>query len=421
MRVNGIKSISREIELDFYNKVITTFNPELYKVKAIYGENGSGKTAIVSALNIVKKIILSPNYLIQTETQTLLQELINKKNKQFCMEVEFAVYDKEDIDVYRYSLALALRNGLYEIVRESLDVKRAYTRNKKYKNVYEVNEGRIISLAVDESRAKVIEEKTLNLLSRKSLVVDFINFESEDEYSYDAIALLLFFMHVNVYLDEEDMHEMYLINRIFRSKSVEKKDFGEYWGRQIYYIDSKGRDIVDKKSFKEYEKKVKKLERFLKIFKSDLKSISIEKRDDIENYKCELLLNYKGYSVNREFESTGIKKLMKMFDSLSNADSGGISFIDEMDANINDIYLCKIIEYFMYYGKGQLCFTTHNIDPMTILKNNKNSIDFLSSDNTLVSWKVTGNAAPDSFYKNGMIENSPFNVDAVDFIGAFGD
>ena len=97
MRVNGIKSISREIELDFNNKVITTFNPELYKVKAIYGENGSGKTAIVSALNIVKKIILSPNYLIQTadiyyaadSVTCIRSEYLNRSR---CLMYRFIIY-----------------------------------------------------------------------------------------------------------------------------------------------------------------------------------------------------------------------------------------------------------------------------------------------------------------------------------------
>ena len=32
-----------------------------------------------------------------------------------------------------------------------------------------------------------------------------------------------------------------------------------------------------------------------------------------------------------------------------------------------------------------------------------------------------GNAAPDSYFKNGMIENIPFNIDATDFIGVFGE
>ncbi len=58
---------------------------------------------------------------------------------------------------------------------------------------------------------------------------------------------------------------------------------------------------------------------------------------------------------------------------------------------------------------------------MSELKRNKCSIDFLSTNNKIVSWKVTGNAAPDRYYKNGMIEHSPLNVDAFDFIGAFGE
>ncbi len=73
----------------------------------------------------------------------------------------------------------------------------------------------------------------------------------------------------------------------------------------------------------------------------------------------------------------------------------------------------------MYYGKGQLCFTMHNVDPMSLLKQNKNSIDFLSSDNKIVSWVSKGHASPENYYKNGMIENSPFNIDATDFIGIF--
>ena len=132
-------------------------------------------------------------------------------------------------------------------------------------------------------------------------------------------------------------------------------------------------------------------------------------------------LNYGEYSINKEFESTGIKKLIRLFDCFVLASEGGIVFIDEMDSNLNDVYLCKIIEYFMYYGKGQLCFTTHNLDPMSVLKENKNSIDFLSSDNHLVSWTARGNASPENCYKNGMIEDSPFNIDAVDFVGIFGE
>ena len=159
----------------------------------------------------------------------------------------------------------------------------------------------------------------------------------------------------------------------------------------------------------------------MKIFKHGLENIQIDKKEYGSFYKCELNLDYGDYQINSEFESTGIKKLIRMFDCLDAAANGGIVFIDEMDSNLNDVYLCRIIEYFMYYGKGQVCFTTHNIDPMSVLKKNKNSIDFLSSDNKIIPWVQKGHASPENFYKNGMIENVPFNIEATDFIGILGE
>ena len=78
-----------------------------------------------------------------------------------------------------------------------------------------------------------------------------------------------------------------------------------------------------------------------------------------------------------------------------------------------------ILEYLMEYGQGQLCFTTHNIGPMDVLKRNKKSIDFLSVNHKIYPWVKNGNYSPANLYKNGMIEGSPFNIDSTDFIGVF--
>ncbi len=428
LKLNGIKNISNEIELDFYNKILTKFNPEMNRVKAIYGENGSGKTAIVTAVNIAKKIVLNPGYLKQVDTQSFLQEIINKKNKELIMEFEYVTYKEKEVNLYKYSICLSQNPyGIYELKREKLEVIRNYTKNKKYSTVFEAENGQIINIAVDSDRRAELERKTTNTLQETPLAFKFLSEKSEiDDTGLDVISVVLFFFSITVYLDEEDMHEIYLINKLVESlknSSMDGKSRELYsvLSKQLFYIDSKGRDIVNKKDFVEYKKKIDRLEKFIKIFKPDLHSIKIEKRDDGDSYKCELIFNYGKYTVNREFESTGIKKMIRIFDVLSNADEGNISFVDEMDSNINDVYLCKIIEYFVNYSKGQLCFTTHNLDPMSILKYSKNSIDFLSADNKVVSWKVTGNAAPDRFYRNGMIENSPFNIDAIDFIGIFGE
>ena len=83
--------------------------------------------------------------------------------------------------------------------------------------------------------------------------------------------------------------------------------------------------------------------------------------------------------------------------------------------------LLKIVEFFVRYGKGQLCFTTHNTSPMEILRHSKKSIDFISNDNRIIPWHTDGNFAPDNLYKNGMIQYLPFNIEAEDFLGVLGE
>ena len=85
---------------------------------------------------------------------------------------------------------------------------------------------------------------------------------------------------------------------------------------------------------------------------------------------------YDSYRIHAEFESTGIKKLIKLFAYIKEMVQGGIVFIDEFDSNLHDVYLCALLEYLMQYGAGQLCFTTHNVGPMDILKQHKNLLIF---------------------------------------------
>ena len=61
--IYGIKNIANPIHLDFYKKTIKRdFNPEKYKIKAIYGENGSGKTAIITAVKLLRNLLIDKNY-----------------------------------------------------------------------------------------------------------------------------------------------------------------------------------------------------------------------------------------------------------------------------------------------------------------------------------------------------------------------
>ena len=82
--ISGIKNIDSPIHLDFYPDIIKDkidFNHN--NVKGIYGCNGAGKTAIITAFYIYQRVLSSDNYLLQENVIYNLKYAIHYKTKQF--------------------------------------------------------------------------------------------------------------------------------------------------------------------------------------------------------------------------------------------------------------------------------------------------------------------------------------------------
>ena len=169
----------------------------------------------------------------------------------------------------------------------------------------------------------------------------------------------------------------------------------------------------------DYKTNVERLTEFLKLFKPSLKTIKLDIAEDEEYYYCCKKMIYDSYEVDSDYESTGIQKLMSIYNSLDDVTKGKIVFIDELDANINGVYLKVLLEYLNNLNKGQLCFTSHNFYPMEYLYSYTNSIDFLGETGKLISWKKNGNYKPYNQYPEGMIVDSPFNIDPIDYAKVF--
>ncbi len=125
------------------------------------------------------------------------------------------------------------------------DVIRSYTKNKSFSNIYRISNGRIEELKAEEKDFLMLKEATANRLGETPFMLSIIGLITANmSITQDIMALILFFFSINVYLDEEDMHEMYLINRILTQ--IQKNDsknkariMGQIIDRQILYIDSK--------------------------------------------------------------------------------------------------------------------------------------------------------------------------------------
>lgn len=425
--MSGIKNIDKDITLNFYKKTINKdFDPEQYKVKAIYGENGSGKTAVVLGVQLLKDILLENNYLGDSANQKYLDEIINKKTKRFHIESEFLCRFNNNFNIYKYSFSLVKNEiGKYVIEQENLYIKSSLYATSKYKMLFEIADNEIRIGNEYSYLFDTIRLATANLLGSMSLI-DIMTGKLGD-FGKEVFITHLAYLHLFATLlitsiDDTERHnkiqlrESVVISDVFEGRADLKGNVTP----RIDWIIGNNR-LVLKDNISDYETEVGKLKRFIKLFKHDLVDIEIDKKENNEVFDCSLIMVYDGYKVHVDFESTGIKKLIALFDYLSFAMDGKIVFIDEMDSNINDVYLCKIVEFFKLYGKGQLCFTTHSTSPMEVLKDSKNSIDFLSSDSRIVPWKKNGNYTPERLYRKGMIEYLPFNIEAEDFLGILGD
>lgn len=439
--VKGIKSLDEDVKLSFYKKTISK-NPDMngYNIKGIYGMNGSGKSGIVTSVKILKNILTDSGYLNNPIIQKNLDAIINKKTGQLSIESDFMVKILDSLVVCRYKLILSKDvTGRYSIVYERLSTKNATSRSDNMKIIFEVINGNIEILEIDDGELlKDVIEKTRNLLTMESMSSLFYEkflipeakkktLQNIMEKSIYIWLLFFFGRKLHVYLDQFDNHKEYIAINSLNEYSNDEKNLNQVIIKDLMrdkkaYLDaiSVDHNIVSKHKYKNFEKTISKLTEFLRIFKSDLKGIEIDKKENQDVWICDLVMNYETYNIHAEYESTGIKKLIQLFVYLREMVQGGIVFIDEFDSNLHDVYLCALLEYLAEYGEGQLCFTTHNVGPMDILKQYNKSIDFLSENHKIYPWKKSGNYSPSKLYRNGMIEGNPFNIDSIDFIGVFG-
>lgn len=433
--IKGIKNLCEPVELTFCKKEIKNFDEvQDYNIKAIYGPNGSGKTAIVHAFQILKGFITETGYLFNKEKIKYLSELMNKACSHVEIKADFFFNnDNKDVVIYTYQVGIVKKNEGFEIANEKLSLKTA--EYNKEKVIIETKQGEFVTYALSES----IKSSFTNLLIKRSFVeilLDLVR-KNDDELNDEITRglnetfivvkpILQLVYNMKVILDVKDEHV-----KLFPT-SDEKLEEMIKWRKEnqelISMIETLGYNtrLMSQKELDKYQKEVQRKVEFIKIFKPNIKNIelvykTVVSSDNNKVYSVNEFIDYGDYSIDLELESVGIKKLMNLYNSIKFLSDGGILIIDELDSHINDIYLVKLVEYVSKYANGQLIFTTHNVSPMETLKSKKYSIDFMSMSGKVISWTQIGNYSPSKLYRKGMINGLPFNLDSEDLLGVFTD
>lgn len=422
----GLKNIEKPIVLDLANQTLVNGVTKINRVKGIYGYNGAGKTALIKSMEFYSKIVLNPDYLIQNETQYQLEKLINKKTNVFSVS---CVFETGDDFVLKHTLELEKNsdNNVITIRKETLEKSAGRTINDKYVTLIENNRGDITI------HPNYIDDQTKLLLGshlvRSSFIPIFIlrvfeNSNKSPQLRVNRLGVLLIQYFVNIgtievcTLKSDDFSNNILTSKQIKEILKNNPDIITSEQPKTFNL-NRDVEIVKKNEIDDYLKTLKGLSKFLQIFKPELVDIKPEKSIDGDEYHIKKLFIYKDYPVEFQFESSGIKQLTRLYWYLSKCAHGQIVFIDEMDVNINTVYFKKLVSYFANFGKGQLIFTTHNVESMEALKTHKRSISVIGVDGNLDTWVGKGNRSPINDYLGGYFPHSPMNVEDFDFISIF--
>ena len=430
----GIKNIDKLTSVNFYNNSVSkgkTIDLEKKNLKGIFGINGAGKSAYVLAVDIYNSITTKSDYLVQDFNKSLLNELINKATKELFLENVFAVSKEDDFNkveevlkhtVVIYSSVNEFNQKVYRI-SEKLEKLRGNTINSNYEEIYNVNDGKLTvsDKCIDSD---LFKDEYSNRLDQSTLSSYLLNSlakkNTDEELGKGSLLLYLFYTYFNAnstkcFIDNDDIHDGIRFNDIAISNEKISKMFDNY----IVTFRING-DIVSRDDFDKYQAQVESLKKFIQILKPNLKDIRVDYRIDGDNYRCNKIFVYDDYEVDEEYESTGIKRIVKMYAYLNLAMKGYKVFIDELDANISGVFLDRLLEFFAENGQGQLCFTSHNIMSMNILKQYKNSITVFGETGKVVNVVKNGHYQPVNLYYEGFVEDSPFNINSFDFYKSFG-
>jgi len=437
LTTNGVKNISEDVSLAFYRETgIDTITFPGNNIRAIYGKNGSGKSALILSVLLAKNLMSKSSY-IASKPQGYFDELINKKTKHFSIEFIFAVYDEKKknkvLGLMAYSLMLTLKDHRFQIVKECIEEIKGKSINGERELVAK-NENGELSFASDNTDpfAPFLKQSTLNLLQDNTLVSQlgrclksYVK-EGENLNNFESCLFLccLFANSLAVAAQTSDLHDsdFPMPPQLLKAYSdMKAEDLKALFISNCLSSNGDCVTKVPKKEMPSYHDYIARLCAFLRLFKPTLKTIEIQQKEDAENFVCTNLLVYQDYAISEVYESTGIKKLISLFNSIALADRGGIVFVDELDANISGVYLQKLVEFISMYGHGQLIFTAHSLDPMYYLSKYSKSLYFLGDDNVMVPWIKNGHYQPYKLYPEGMIKGSAFNLEAFDFLSVFGE
>lgn len=382
-----------------YKRILSCNNAE---VLGIYGQNGSGKTAVIDAVYFLQQIMVGEN--LERE----LLDYIGKKEKQAEIIAEFAIFNLNEIFEVGYRVVLErISDNEVEIVRECLNcavnTKDGERSNKTVFMDYSRDDEENVFLPkkrVDELVGNNAENK-IDLLVAKKIAekskCSYIFGESSREifakqkgkpfeHYADIIGSLIEFSTIDLFVIRSAhsgvISASFVLPMAFRieEQSDEGIGFKGEFAMPLHHP-----DVLDDERKMILEEIIDKINIVLPTIipgmRIDIKNYGKQLDDEgVEGTKLELLSVRGDVVLPIRMESEGIVKIISILSALIQAfgNKSICLLIDELDAGVFEYMLGELLDIFKKSAKGQLIFTSHNLRPLEML--DKESVMFSTTN-----------------------------------------
>ena len=383
-----------KIEFKSNPKEEEDYNPNA-EIIGIYGQNGSGKTALVTACNFIKKIMegLSlpkdvANYinLFCEKASISIDFYIENKNNKYLVnyKVELQKLNENDVKISKEVISVSTKKEKWTkkvplISYDSNDTEEFLLPKSKFNEIILQDKENLINIKVAQ---KLAVEKNKSFIFSDD-VKEIFEKSVKDKRLIEIIDLLTYFSKCNFFVITNEHAGIisldYLMPFSFRLEENEEIASGDI------AIKLNGTTNIDKAVYSIIKKIVSQMNIVLNKIVPGLKIELYNYGKQInekgrETLKVELLSIKKGFKLPIKYESEGIKKIISILSALiAMFNNKSICMVvDELDSGIYEYLLGEMLSVIEKGGKGQLIFTSHNLRPLEVL--NKDAIYFTTTN-----------------------------------------
>lgn len=347
----------------------------------LYGQNGSGKTTVVEAFNLLKILIsgwipkkgLSENF----KEREKRKELLNFNQSAASLEFDFLVLNEFGEYFVNYFVELSLgEEGLY-VTKEKISYKEN-EKNKKSKLLIQKENDELqirtknLSMFNEDTRVKL---KVVNQLSKEpetSFIfhkdVKELFKEQLEPFEYDLVRCLAEEFNRDLHIVNNESIGLLMTKMIMPfSIHLERKR-----GSIPYDLDAPAllpvvlfhtlRDVIEQSN--------QVLKTIIPGLEIKIHEINKETNDEGEqSVRFEFLSKRGDIELPLRTESEGILKIISILSVLiaTYNNPNACVVIDEIDAGVFEFLLGELLEVIKEGGQGQLIFTSHNLRILEVL------------------------------------------------------